>query len=237
MAFIYNFVGRFIATFYYNHESIGLAIIIVAVLLRLIMSPVMTNHIKTIKFSEALKPRVDEINKKYKHDRKLANSKVMDLLNNVRYPYFGSISNFIWQFLIAILITVTVKNYEIYVMPNVNDLYFSGTFLFLQNVNVSAYEILKSGNFGNGNVLYIAFPAISVVLKYCIDGYMRKRTLVERELTENILLIICAFCCVYFTQTFAIAWVVLELFNIGHLIYVQKFVNVNIVENSKKKGK
>lgn len=124
---IINPMFNLLVGFYLVTKNLGLAIIVLTIVIRLILVPAMLPSLKTMKKQQDLKPELDKIKEKYKHDKKKQAEMQMELLKKHGInPASGCVTQLITIFILIGLYGVISKFATETNIAGLNDiLYFS----------------------------------------------------------------------------------------------------------------
>ena len=101
-------------------DNLGFAIIVIAIIFRLILLPLVKNQMEMTKKMAALKPQLDALQKKYANNKEKLSQEQMKLYQKAKYNPFGCIGAFIPQFLIIIVLYQVIRNIA---ASNLNGIY------------------------------------------------------------------------------------------------------------------
>ncbi len=91
-------------------DNLGLAIIVIAILIRLILIPLMKNQTEMTKKMSSLKPQLDELQKKYKNNPEKLSQEQIKLYKKVGYNPLGCLVTFIPQLIILSVLIQVIRN-------------------------------------------------------------------------------------------------------------------------------
>lgn len=91
-------------------DNLGLAIIVIAILIRLILIPLMKNQTEMTKKMSSLKPQLDELQKKYKNNPEKLSQEQIKLYKKVGYNPLGCLVTFIPQLIIFSVLIQVIRN-------------------------------------------------------------------------------------------------------------------------------
>jgi len=150
---------------FYNilFDNLGLAIIAIAIIFRLILTPLMKRQTEMTKKMSSLKPQIDALQKKYKNNPEKLSQEQMKLYKKVGYNPLGCLVTFLPQLLILSVL--------IQVIRNVTDGTLDGIYPFIQgwlndgasltiNTNFLFWDLTKSYNDISGEFGKFATPAL-----------------------------------------------------------------------------
>jgi YidC/Oxa1 family membrane protein insertase len=111
-------------------DNLGLAVIVIAIVVRLLLIPLTKKQMETTEKMSSLKPKLEKLQKKYKHNQEKLAKEQMKLYREVGYNPIGCVGTFLPQMVILIAFinvirAVTDGNFE-GVYPFVEDLVFNG---------------------------------------------------------------------------------------------------------------
>lgn len=148
-------------------NNLGLAVIVLAVLIRIILLPSTRKQMDMTRKMADLRPRINELQKKYKHNQEILAKEQMKLYREVGYNPVGCLGSFLPQILIlaaiiGVIRTLTDGNFD-GVYPVVKDFVFGdgemrlNTHFLLWDLGNSYTNIAQSEG-------YFAFKAIPYLL-------------------------------------------------------------------------
>ncbi len=91
-------------------DNLGIAIIVIAILFRLILLPLVKNQTEMTRKMAALKPQLDALQKKYGNNKEKLAQEQMKLYKNAKYNPLGCLGSFIPQILIILVLFQVIKN-------------------------------------------------------------------------------------------------------------------------------
>lgn len=91
-------------------DNLGLAIIVIAILIRLILIPLMKNQTEMTKKMSSLKPQLDELQKKYKNNPEKLSQEQIKLYKKVGYNPLGCLVTFIPRLIILSVLIQVIRN-------------------------------------------------------------------------------------------------------------------------------
>jgi len=91
-------------------NNLGLAIVIIAILIRLALIPLMRNQTEMTRKMAGLKPQLDELQKKYKNNQQKLSEEQMKLYKTVGYNPLGCLVTLIPQLIVLSVLIVVIRN-------------------------------------------------------------------------------------------------------------------------------
>ena len=178
MSFLYKIFGQFLFWLYESIGSYGLAVVIFAVLAKLVLIPFTVKQMKSMKIMKELQPEIEKIQKKYADNKEKMNMEMQKLYQKHNYNPLSGCLPILLQFPIIAALFMVLRQPDQWVFVNG----MSGvdmSFLWIQNLSYpDALNFLKDGTSynvitqlpqimeaianGTSNGLYI-FPILSVV--------------------------------------------------------------------------
>jgi YidC/Oxa1 family membrane protein insertase len=104
-------------------DNLGLAIIVIAILIRLILIPLMKNQTEMTKKMSSLKPQLDELQKKYKNNPEKLSQEQIKLYKKVGYNPLGCLVTFIPQLIILSVLIQVIRNVKQEIKWNISFCY------------------------------------------------------------------------------------------------------------------
>lgn len=153
-------------------DNLGLAIILIAIIVRLILIPTMKKQTGMTKKMASLKPQLDELQKKFKNNPQKLSEEQMKLYKKVGYNPLGCLASLVPQLVILSVLIVVIRN--------VTNNQLSGVYPFIQNwftsvpgftinTNFLWWDLTKSysgiaAETGNFSILAISYLLLSVLV-------------------------------------------------------------------------
>jgi len=172
---IYHPVLNLLIVFYnLFFNNLGLAIIVMAIIFRLILLPLMKKQTEMTKKMSSLKPELDKLQKKYKNNPEKLSQEQIKLYKKVGYNPLGCLVTFIPQLLILSVLIQVIRNVTggeldgIYTfisnwLNNGASLDINTKFLFWE-LTASYNEL--SGEFGRLSMEALPYLGLSVVVGF-----------------------------------------------------------------------
>lgn len=131
-------------------NNLGIAVIVLTVLIRLVLSPAVKKQTEMTKKMSSLKPRLEELKKKYKNNSEQLAKEQMKLYKEVGYNPLGCFATFLPQIIILIAIfqaiQVITSNSIEGLYPFVKDFVMGGADQFIVNTNFLGIDLAKAFN-------------------------------------------------------------------------------------------
>ena len=163
MSVIYNIMGSLLLFIYNIVNNYAISIIIFTVVVKVVMVPLTFKQLRSTKLMQEMQPKIQAIQKKYKHDQETLNVKLMELYKENKFnPLSGCLPMFI-QFPILIGLFGVLRDPLTYVFKGnaaLNAVATQAPFLWLNNL-VDPDLITISG-FGVPGIL----PIIAAITSY-----------------------------------------------------------------------
>jgi YidC/Oxa1 family membrane protein insertase len=153
-------------------DNLGLAIIVIAILIRLILIPLMKNQTEMTKKMSSLKPQLDELQKKYKNNPEKLSQEQIKLYKKVGYNPLGCLITFIPQLIILSVLIQVIRNVTTGdlggIYPFVTNLLNDGASLTI-NTKFLMWDLTKTFNdlsseFGKFSVEALPYLGLSVLV-------------------------------------------------------------------------
>ncbi|MFA7628163.1 MAG: YidC/Oxa1 family membrane protein insertase [Candidatus Dojkabacteria bacterium] len=153
-------------------ENLGLAIIVIAILIRLILIPLMKRQTEMTKKMSSLKPQIDALQKKYKNNPEKLSEEQIKLYKKVGYNPLGCLITFVPQLLILSVLIQVIRNVTTGdlngIYPFVTNLLNDGASLTI-NTRFLIWDLTKSFNdlsseFGKFSVEALPYLGLSVLV-------------------------------------------------------------------------
>ena len=218
MNFIYELFGKLLYGVYVVVKNYGLSIVLFTIIIKIILLPLTLKQTNSMKKMQEIQPKVEELQKKYKHNKEALNQKMMDLYREHNYNPAGGCLPLLIQFPILIGLFRVLQNPQTYVFP-------AGTY---ENV-VQSFLWLPS--LGQPDPFYI-LPILTVISTYLSTKMISARsgggTQQQTQKTMNLIMpLFIGYISMSFPSGLALYWVVSNLFQMGQQYVALRNVGVN----------
>ncbi len=166
--FLFYPVLNVLVTFYhFLGENLGLAVILLAIVIRLLLIRNTRKQTEMTKTMSTLKPKMEELNKKYSNDKEKLAQEQMKLYKETGYNPLGCLTNFIPQMIILIVVVqvirvVTLNDIDEGLYPFVQSLVgINGEGLELETNFFSIIDLSKNYMAVAGEKGYLAMQALT----------------------------------------------------------------------------
>lgn len=130
-------------------DNLGLAIIVIAILVRLVLIPLMKRQTEMTKKMSSLKPQIDALQKKYKNNPEKLSQEQIKLYKKVGYNPLGCLVTFVPQLIILSVLIQVIRNVTTGdlngIYPFVTNLLNDGASLTI-NTRFLIWDLTKSFN-------------------------------------------------------------------------------------------
>ena len=153
-------------------DNLGLAIIVIAILVRLVLIPLMKRQTDMTKKMSSLKPQIDALQKKYKNNPEKLSQEQIKLYKKVGYNPLGCLVTFIPQLIILSVLIQVIRNVTAGdlngIYPFVTNLLKDGVSLTI-NTKFLIWDLAKSFNdlsseFGRFSAEALPYLGLSVLV-------------------------------------------------------------------------
>jgi YidC/Oxa1 family membrane protein insertase len=153
-------------------DNLGLAIIVMAILIRLVLIPLMKRQTEMTKKMSSLKPEIDALQKKYKNNPEKLSQEQIKLYKKVGYNPLGCLVTFVPQLIILSVLIQVIRNVTTGdlngIYPFVTNLLNDGASLTI-NTKFLIWDLTKSFNdlsseFGKFSVEALPYLGLSVLV-------------------------------------------------------------------------
>ena len=153
-------------------NNLGLAIIVIAILVRLVLIPLMKRQTDMTKKMSSLKPQIDALQKKYKNNPEKLSQEQIKLYKKVGYNPLGCLVTFIPQLIILSVLIQVIRNVTAGdlngIYPFVTNLLNDGASLTI-NTKFLIWDLTKSFNdlsseFGRFSAEALPYLGLSVLV-------------------------------------------------------------------------
>ena len=153
-------------------DNLGLAIIVIAILVRLVLIPLMKRQTDMTKKMSSLKPQLDALQKKYKNNPEKLSQEQIKLYKKVGYNPLGCLVTFIPQLIILSVLIQVIRNVTTGdlngIYPFVTNLLNDGASLTI-NTKFLIWDLTKSFNdlsseFGRFSAEALPYLGLSVLV-------------------------------------------------------------------------
>lgn len=146
---VHPFLNLLVVSYHFFGDNLGWAVVLLAIIVRLLLIPSVRNQVGMTKKMADLKPRLDKLQKKYANNKEKLAQEQMKLYKEVGYNPLGCISSFVPQMVILYVmiqvIRVVTANDFTGLYPAVHDLVFGSA--AAETINTSFYMIDLSKNY------------------------------------------------------------------------------------------
>jgi YidC/Oxa1 family membrane protein insertase len=137
---LYPVLNTLLLLYQFLGENLGWAVIVLAIVVRLLLIRSTKKQMEMTKTMATLKPKMDELNKKYKNNKEKLAQEQIKLYKETGYNPLGCLTNFVPQMIILIVIiqvirVVTMNDIGVGVYSFVEDLVIAGERDFVLNTN------------------------------------------------------------------------------------------------------
>lgn len=168
MQILYDAFGWVIRTLFDLTGNYALSIILMTILFNLLLIPLNSSGIKMTEKNKIMKPKMDELNRKYKNDRETLNKKMIELYKEHNYnPLSGCLPLLIQLPIIWALFTVMKEplKYIFTTNPEVGKVAIEQGFLWVHNLSLPD-QLSNILNFSFAGSVPGLLPIITAVLSY-----------------------------------------------------------------------
>lgn len=155
-------------------DNLGVAIIIVAVIFRLLLLPLMKRQTEMTRKMSGLKPQLDELQKKYKNNPEKLSQEQIKLYKKVGYNPLGCLFTFIPQILVLSVLIQVIRNVTSNDLNGVYDFvrnWISGGGDIIVNTKFIFWDLTRSYNeiseeFGRFSSMGLAYLVLSLFVGF-----------------------------------------------------------------------
>lgn len=153
-------------------DNLGLAIIVMAILIRLVLIPLMKRQTEMTKKMSSLKPEIDALQKKYKNNPEKLSQEQIKLYKKVGYNPLGCLVTFVPQLIILSVLIQVIRNVTTGdlngIYPFVTNLLNDGASLTI-NTKFLIWDLTKTFNdlsseFGKFSIEALPYLGLSVLV-------------------------------------------------------------------------
>jgi YidC/Oxa1 family membrane protein insertase len=172
--FYYPVLNLLIVFYNVLFDNLGLAIIVMAILFRLLLLPLMKRQTEMTKKMSSIKPEMDKLQKKYKNNPEKLSQEQIKLYKKVGYNPLGCLVTFIPQLLILSVLIQVIRNVTEGELEGIysfiSDWLNNGTSLAI-NTRFLVWDLTKSyndlsGEFGRFSVTALPYLGLSVLVGF-----------------------------------------------------------------------
>ncbi len=200
-------------------SAYGLTIIITTIIFRFMLLPLTLKQTKSMKKMQELQPKIQELQKKYKHDKEALNVKTMELYKENKVNPLGGCFPLLIQFPIIIGFFKVLRQPIDYVFKNA-DLYASinKSFLWIKNLEDPDLWVL---------------PVLAALTTYFSSKMMSANNNTsnnksQAQSTQKIMTYMMPLMILWFSRNFAaglaLYWVIGNLFQIGQQYFMKRYM-------------
>lgn len=166
-------------------NSFGMAVIVMAVITRLLMVPATKSQMEMTKKMASMRPELAKIQKKYASNPQKLSEEQMKLYKKVGYNPVGCLGSFLPQMIILYaiinIINVISSNHFEGLYPAIRDFVFSGVANPIINTNFFGLDLSKnyqtiasqSGYFAVEGIVYFALAALVAYIQFLSTKFMQ----------------------------------------------------------------
>jgi YidC/Oxa1 family membrane protein insertase len=179
------FLNLLVLLYHFFGDNLGLAVIVIAVIVRLALIPAVKNQMDMMRKMSALKPKLDKLQKKYAANQEQLSKEQMKLYKDAGYNPIGCVGNMVPQILILYVIIQVIR------VATTND--FTGLYGWVENYVFASREVLtidpyflgidltrnynelakEFGYFAPNGVSYLALALSVGVVQYFSSEFMK----------------------------------------------------------------
>ncbi len=147
---IYNFVGNY-----------GLSIVVFTLITKIILLPLSIKQTKTTKLTQALQPKIAELQRKYPHDKERQNEETMKLYQKYNFNPLSGCLPLLIQLPIIIALFGVMREPTKYVFTTEEFAVLDQSFLWIENLTSTALDVMKANGFSTVSVMACILPLIN----------------------------------------------------------------------------
>lgn len=163
MSLLYNLFGKILYWIYQFVGNYGLAIVIFAILAKVIQIPITAKQIKMQESNNEIMPKIEALKVKYKNNQQKLSEEMMKVYQEYGVNPLGGCLPLILQLVLVIVLFGIVRAPEKYVFVNGGVEAASGSFLWISNMMLSPSQIYAQSGIGPQLFLSLILPLITVV--------------------------------------------------------------------------
>lgn len=209
------------------------AILIVAVLTKVLFFLLYKEYYKSILIGKALKKEIAALRKKHKNNTKAANDEISRLLMNNKYSMFGGYGLVIVDWTFAILFGNTIKHgLERLAIESIEELKAFGLLKLWQ----SPLDAIKEGFLEMSSAMAVSLILFVLALQVIHDVKMEETRVVDQEASDRIIWVLQIVLCVLMplaTTVFLLGCKIVNLV-LYYFYSTRKVENVRLVPANKK---
>ena len=244
MKLLYTFFGWILAAIYGVVGNYGWAIVIFALVAKLITLPLTIKQTRSSQMMQVINPEVQKMQEKYKNNKNKQAEETMKIYDKYGYSPFSGCLPLLIQLPIIIGLFGVIRMPETYVFQNIGMVNISMGFYWVENLGVSAMDIAKKFGFTNINT-YVAMilPALTVLTMWWQQMQMAKSNPAAQSMgmMNTMMLVMIGYSSVLFNAGLTLYWVSQTVFTVAQTWLIEKFVPVDIekalAKGEKKKQK
>ncbi len=194
----YPVLNLLLSLYHFFGDNLGWAVVVIAVLVRLLLIRSTKKQMTMTKTMATLKPKLDALNKKYANNKELLAKEQIKLYKKSGYNPLGCLFNFIPQMIILIVIIQVIRvvttedNYEglyPFVEAWINGSakeFVIDTRFYLWDLGKNYMEIAKEyGYFATQGIAYLVLSLLVGVIQFISSKFMQAMQSLDKKETKK----------------------------------------------------
>lgn len=225
---IYNMVGNY-----------GMSIVVFTLITKVILLPLSIKQTKTTKITQALQPKIAEIQRKYPHDKEKQNEETMKLYQKYNFNPLGGCLPVLIQLPIIIALFGVMREPTKYVFTEAEFAAVDQSFIWIVNLTSTALDVIKESGFSVTSIMACVLPLVNFGATF-IQQKMTPGQDNNQAGGMNAFMKFMPFLIGYtaftFSQSLSLYWACSTLMGMAQTVLLNKIVNVEIkVEETPKR--
>ena len=212
-----DFFGTIINVFYGPSKSLVQSCAILCLLVKVLFVTMTNKYYRLPKLSEELQPKIDEIDKKFRHDINKRNKAVSDLLVKSEYPFLANATYYVLMMVFTVLLCICAHDPAAHV--EAFDPEASLKFLMIPDVTQYTYVYIKDTWPDIRVLLYILLPVLACGIQFGVSTYMSGKSLVNVRWFDFVSVAATLVACTLLPPIFSICWIVFEVASIIQILF------------------
>ena len=227
---IYDMVGNY-----------GLAIVVFTVLSKVILLPLSIKQTKSAKLTSLLQPKIQEVQKKYAHDREKQSEELMKLYQRYNFNPMSSCLPLLIQLPIIFALFGVLRQPTLYVFTPEEYAVIDKSFLWVENLSQTAFEVIKANGIGIVSIMAAVLPIVNFLAMLVTQKQTSQQTDMSQAGSMGAFMkfmpILIGYSAFTFAQGLSLYWALSTVLSIALTAILNKFLNVEVAEEVKTPAK
>ncbi|MBO4359284.1 MAG: membrane protein insertase YidC [Eubacteriaceae bacterium] len=233
MTFLYELFGRLMYYLYEACGNYGLAIVLFAVAVKVIMLPLTIKQYRSTQLMQLLQPAQDVIQKKYAKNQTKMNEELQKLYQKYNYSPLSGCLPLLIQFPLIFGLWGALREPAKYVFGS-EEVFASvpKNFLWIKQMTLSPVDLFKAQGLSGEFLLSLIFPILSIALTFIQQAETNKKQSStqndQMKMMSTMMTVFIAYISFTFNQGIAIYWTMQTGLGLVQNWVMEKFFPLNI---------